>query len=235
MKKKIIFLGLVFLAIVNLTTVNNAFASLLPLTEGGLNSANTRTQEREIQNLKNEVYQKKYVDPSTSTARMIMEMSLENAENEKLKEEIKNEINSQNRINQPVKTNEEICKTSIGENSKYNASLKKCECADEYKLYKNKCISKLEYGNEYCKETIGISSKYDSEKDKCLTNEDYCKEKLGYGSRYSIGNEQCECVDGFILTDNVCVEEKKEEVKEESKLSNLSGIIFNFFQKLKFW
>lgn len=214
---------------------NYAFASLLPLTESGLNSAKTRTQEREIQNLKNQVNQNNYSNPTKSTTDLIMEMTQQNMANEKLKEEIMDEVESQKQISQPIKTKEEICKDSMGDNSRYNSSSKKCECVEEYKLFKNKCLSKLEYGNEYCQETLGINSMYDNENDKCLTNEDYCKEKMGYGARYSIGDEQCQCADGFVLVDNSCAKEKKEEIKIEPKPSSFSGRIINFFQKLKFW
>lgn len=150
------------------------------------------------------------------------------------------ETGDSNQAKQPVKTNGDICKASMGENSQYNTLLKKCECVEKYKLYNNKCISKLEYGIEYCKETIGINSKYDSEKDSCTTNEDYCKEKLGDNSRYSIANDSCECIDGFILNENTCMNEKPndiniEQVETENKPLSFSKKIINIFQKLKFW
>lgn len=230
MTRKSILLSISLFLLVNLIKTDYASASLLPITESGLNSAKTRNQEREIQNLKNQVYQKNYVDPGTSTANLIMEMSQQNAANEKLKEEIRAEMNTKTQKVQAIN-----CSESLGENSRYNSDSKKCECIEEYKLYKNKCIDKLEYGNEYCKETLGINSRYDNENDKCLTNEDYCKEKMGYGAKYSIGNEQCECMDEFTLNDNICVEEKKEEAKIETRPDSFSGRIVSFFQKLKFW
>lgn len=230
MKRTLIILSISLFSFFGLIGNNYAFASLLPLTDSGLNSAKTRTQERELQNLKNRVNQNNYTNPTKSTTDLVMEMSQQNAANEKLKEEIRAEMNAKNQ-----KTQAANCSESLGDNSKYNSDSKKCECAEEYKLYKNKCISKADYQDEYCKETIGINSKYDNENDKCLTNEDYCKEKLGYGARYSIGSEQCECTDGFAMNDNLCVEEKTEEMKTETKSNGISGRIINFFQKLKFW
>lgn len=228
----LLLLAVAFLA--SLIKINTATALMQPYSR----SDDSRLRALESKQFHHDVNE--YESPETKMARMIMEMSLENAENEKLKEEIKNEMANQVQAKQPAKTNEEICKASIGENSQYNTLLKKCECAEEYKLYNNKCISKLEHGNKYCEETIGINSKYDSEKDSCTTNEDYCKEKLGDNSKYSIVNNQCECVDGFILNENTCIDEKPnstkgEQLEIENKPLSLSERFANFFQKLKFW
>lgn len=210
--------------------INYAFASVLPLTESGLRSAETRTQQRKIQNLKNQVYQNNYVDPSKSTSDLVMEMTMQNKADERLKQEIKDEMNAS-----PKKTQTTDCGELLGENSKYNNESKKCECIEEYKLYGNKCMDKMEYGLEYCKETVGINSKYDSIKDACTTNEEYCREKLGNNAKYSIANDNCECADGVALIDNVCVEEKIEQVETETKSGGISSRIVNFLQKFKFW
>lgn len=233
MKKHIPFL-VVFLAVFIFIDIEYTFAGYLPITESMSNSARIRTQEREMQNLKNQVYQKNYVDPNTSTANLIMEMDQQNKANEKLKDEIKEEMKNENQVKNAVKTITENCNESLGENSKYNQSLKKCECEDGYKLYKDKCIDKLEYGGEYCKETAGINYRYNLDEDNCITNEDYCKKTLGDNSKYLINEDECVCELEFTLTESNCVAEEQPKIKEETRPS-IKEKIGRFFNKIKFW
>jgi len=228
MKKNLLSL-LITVFLVNLITVNIATALVQPYS----NSSDSRLRALESKQFYHGMNE--YESPGTKASRMVMEMTLENAKNERLKEEIKNEIASQNQIKQPIKTSAEICKASMGEDSQYNTLLEKCECVDGYKSFKNKCIDKLEYGIEYCKETVGINSIYDAEKDVCITNEEYCKEKLGDNSKYSIANDQCECMTGFVLSDNICIEERIDKVEIENKPVSISERFVNFLQKLRFW
>ena len=167
-----------------------------------------------------------YESPASSTARLIMEMTAENAKKEEIKNEILNEIKTQEKATEKIK--------ECGENYRYNFSLNECECEDEYKLYKDKCLEKLEYWNEYCKETLGINSIYNPDEDNCITNEDHCKKILGENSKYLISEDKCVCKLGFDLNENNCIAEKQPEI---IKIEN-PGIrekIGNFFNKLKFW
>ncbi len=230
--------NLVILAVtllIALAQSNYVSAYSLPITESGLNSAKIRNQERELQNLKNQVYQKSYADPATSTAKLIMEMSLQNAADEKLKKEIEKDMSAKLKKSQAIN-----CGDLMGDHSEYSKDLKKCECTDEYREYKNKCIDKAEYGLEYCKESLGLNSKYDSNKDTCVTNEAYCKEVMGDNSRYLISEGRCECDEGFILNEGLCVKEQSadnSEIQPDGKFASwhVSEKIVSFFQKFKLW
>lgn len=231
MNKNLVILAVTLL--IALAQPNHAFGYSLPITESGLNSAKIRNQEREIQNLKNRVYQNDYVDPGTSTAKLIMEMSLQNAADEKLKEDIAKSVSAKLKKSQVSN-----CSDLMGEHSKYNKEIKKCECTDEYKEYKNKCIDKAEYSLEYCKESLGLNSRYDSNKDTCITNEVYCKEVMGDNARYLISEDRCECGDGFTAADGICIKEQSadnSEIQPERKFWHVSEKIASFFQKFKLW